>query len=144
MAKKKKKTKAPRKSKKRAPRSDLSKDLEILVGHDVYSTWVKMLAELVPWGRTERLSILVAAMLQFSASAATRRGQEDNSAAVLLQESAEIGMDYEEQERLMPLIEVLFKDAGVKWKRTNARGQGYSIADEALNQFLRWDFMPWE
>ena len=53
-------------------------------------------------------------------------------------------MDYEEQERLMPLIEVLFKDAGVKWKRTNARGQGYSIADEALNQFLRWDFMPWE
>jgi len=130
--------------KKGGPRSELSLDLEALVSPEVYSTWIKMLKSLVPWGRTERLSILVAAMLQYAASCENRSSAE-NSVSLLLEESAETGMDYEEQEKLMlPLIETLFKDAGVKWKRTNARGQGYSIAEEALNQFLRWDFMPWE
>ena len=44
----------------------------------------------------------------------------------------------------MPLIHALFKEAGVRWKRTSARGESYSIADAAIEQFQRWDFMPWE
>jgi len=32
----------------------------------------------------------------------------------------------------------------VNWKRTNARGESYSIAEESMEEFLRWNFMPWE
>ena len=56
----------------------LRKDFECLVGNEVYSTWIKMLKSLVPSGRTERLSVLVAGMLQYAASVKSR-GERGNS-----------------------------------------------------------------
>lgn len=128
----------------RSKRSKLSRELEELVGPEAYSTWIRMLKELVPWGRTHRLAVLIAGMLQFAWSC-QRNSKVDNSLTRLLDESADIGMDYEEQGRLLlPLVEQLFIDAGVKWKRKNSRGEAYSITEQALDEFLRWDFMPWE
>lgn len=157
--KKKKKATASKRAKKRPSRSLLSKDLEALVGAEAYSTWIKMLKQLVPWGRTERLSVLVAAMLQYTASVGPSRSKTKNSAQQLIRKALgdqdPDGYDDEDDddtrsdfgtydETLLPLIETLFKDADVRWKRTNAKGRGYSIAEEAANQFHRWDFMPWE
>ena len=36
------------------------------------------------------------------------------------------------------------KDAKVKFKRTDRRGNRYSIAEEAVYQFFHWEDMPWE
>lgn len=133
-----------KKSSSSKKRSQMSLDLEDLVGSDVYGTWIKMLKALVPWGRTHRLSVLVAGMLQY-AWYCRNQARKDNPLIDLIDESNEIGMDYDDQEKLiLPVIEQMFKDAGVRWKRTNARGQGYSIAEQTMDDFLRWDFMPWE
>jgi len=50
----------------------------------------------------------------------------------------------ESNEGLLALIESLLTDAGVKYKRMSSRGQSYSIAEEAVQEFLRWEDMPWE
>lgn len=116
-----------------------------------------MLKQLVPAGRTERLSVLVAAMLQFAAQSPAK-DRKSNAAWKRLQDGSydpERDDDEEDEfddyrtpegdgEAVLPLIHALFKDAGVRWKRTNAKGQSYSIAEDALDQFQRWDFMPWE
>lgn len=74
-----------------------------------------------------------------------RSSKKKNAVLELLDDSADIGMEHDEQNHiLLPLITLLFRDAKVKWKRTNARGQGYSIAEQTIDDFLRWDFMPWE
>lgn len=138
------KKKSLKKSKVRSPRSKLGKDFEQLVGSDVYSVWLRMLKELVPSGRTHRLAVLVAGMLQYACCCQIKASKE-NTAFKLLDQSAEIGMDYDDQGKLIiPLIEQIFKDSGVKWKRKNARGRSYSIAEQSLDEFLRWEFMPWE
>lgn len=45
--------------------------LREIVGDDVYGVWVKMLKELVPDGRTHRLSVVVASMLAYASSVAS-------------------------------------------------------------------------
>jgi hypothetical protein len=38
----------------------------------------------------------------------------------------------------------MFRDAGVNFRRVNRRGDPYSIAEDAANEFMRWEDMPWE
>lgn len=38
----------------------------------------------------------------------------------------------------------LFNAAGVKYKRVNARGDGYSVVPSAVYEYLHWFDMPWE
>ncbi len=38
----------------------------------------------------------------------------------------------------------LFQDAKVKYSRTSARGDRYSLVDSALAEYHRWFAMPWE
>ena len=37
-----------------------------------------------------------------------------------------------------------FKDAKVQYSRINSRGQTYSIAEDAYQEFVHWFDMPWE
>jgi hypothetical protein len=65
--------------KKRATVSPLRE----IVGDEVYDVWVKMLGNLVPDGRTHRLSVVVASMLAYAAAiASAKRGtdKEDHPA----------------------------------------------------------------
>ncbi len=38
----------------------------------------------------------------------------------------------------------LFKDAKVRFERTNARGDKYSLAEDSYEEFIHWFDMPWE
>ncbi len=121
-------------------RSRTSRDFESLVGKAVYGTWIAMLKELVPGGRTHRLSVIVAGMLYYTWR---QEADGDNSVRAIIEEAE--GADYEEMEALLiPLVEQLFKDAGVKWKRKNSKGHGYSIAEDSIQEFFNWDLMPWQ
>ncbi len=120
--------------------------LEQLVGEQVYSVWVDMLRRLVPDGRTHRLAPTIAAMLQYAVLIGLEKEgkrPEKGSVTWRLLQADEMGDDKAE-ELLLPLLKKLFKDAGVEYKRTSASGEDYSVASEAVREYVEWFNMPWE
>jgi hypothetical protein len=121
--------------------------LEEIVGKETYTVWVEMLRQLVPDGRTHRLAPLVAAMLQYASTLAYEKNggdPEEGSAAQLLLEASEAYDPEEAVELLSELVQGLFEEAGVKFRRTSSRGDDYSIIDSAVYEFIHWHDMPWE
>lgn len=117
-----------------------------VVGAKIYNVWLDMLKSLVPHGRTHRLSVMVAGMLQYAQEVAYKKA-ESNSKARKLAESFESAFESSDEEYLDKIIEIvenLFEDAGVRCKRKNRKGESYSIAEEAAYEFLNWENMPWE
>ncbi len=117
-----------------------------VVGVKTYSVWTDMLKRLVPGGRTHRLSIVAAGMLQVAYEIAGEK-KKSNVKARKLAEIIQVALEGDEENgfgKLTGLIEQLFRDAGVGSKRSNRRGQVYSIAEDAAQQFLHWEDMPWE
>lgn len=117
-----------------------------VVGLKVYSTWIDMLQRLVPRGRTHRLAVVVASMLQCAQEMAYEKAESNAKARRLQEIFEEADEQYIEDniKALLLLAETLFKDAGVPHSRTNSRGRKYSIAEEAVIEFLHWESMPWE
>lgn len=120
--------------------------LREIVGDDVYDVWVKMLKNLVPAGRTHRLSVVVASMLAYASSvASSRRDTDDEDFPAYALSAASGGVDDEEAFRLLkPLMVRLFRDAKVKYERVSSKGERYSILWEATIEFCRWNLYPWE
>lgn len=122
------------------------RSLQDVVGKETYSVWVDMLRELVPAGRTHRLSVIIAGMLQYALSISERLEQdrlEEGSVALSLISATEMGPD-EIKDELHDVVKRLFTDAGVTFDRVSAGGDPYSIADEAYNEFVSWFDYPWE
>jgi len=120
--------------------------MKAVVGARIYNVWLDMLKSLVPHGRTHRLSVMVAGMLQYAQEVAYKKA-ESNSKAKKLAESFESAFESSDEEYLDKIIEIaekLFEDAGVRYKRKNRKGESYSIAEEAAYEFLNWENMPWE
>jgi hypothetical protein len=105
-----------------------------------------MLHNLVPTGRTHRLAPLIAGMLHYAASRAFDSKDHDieGTEAWSLTVAAETADPDDAQQYLEDLLARLFKDAKVNPKRTSARGMGYSIIEETIQEFVRWELMPWE
>jgi hypothetical protein len=117
-----------------------------VVGTRTYSVWTDTLKRLVPGGRTHRLSVVVGGMLQVAYEIA-REKEKKNAPAKKLVLIFEQASECEDDAGLLPLIretEKLFEDAGARFGRANRKGDAYSIAEEAVQQFLHWDEMPWE
>ena len=125
------------------------RSLQDVVGKETYSVWVDMLANLVPDGRTHRISVLVAGMLQYALAVAgdeQDQGDDENESTVAtsLIESAETGDPDEVESLLHDVVSQLFADAGVTYERTAKSGEHYSIADEVYAEYVRWFDYPWE
>ena len=126
--------------------SKSKRSLQDVVGKETYTVWVDMLRELVPDGRTHRLSVVVAAMLQYALTLAEYLDEdelEEDSVALSLINANEMGSD-EIKDELHDVVKRLFKDAGVTFDRMSKRGEPYSIADEAYNEFVSWFDYPWD
>jgi hypothetical protein len=122
------------------------RSLQDVVGKETYAVWVDMLRELVPDGRTHRLSVLLAGMLQYALAIAERLNEdelEEDSVALSLINANEMGPD-EIKDELHDVVKRLFKDAGVTFDRVSKRGAPYSVADEAYNEFVIWYDYPWD
>jgi hypothetical protein len=120
--------------------------IKTVVGSKNYNVWVEMLKRLVPYGRTHRLCVVVAGMLQVIHNIAQEK-ERSNAKAKELSAIFESAYDHDEESGIDPLLSIteqLFKDAGVRFKRVNSKGKGYSIAEEAVYEFLNWEAMPWE
>jgi hypothetical protein len=122
------------------------RSLQDVVGKQTYDVWVDMLRELVPHGRTHRLSVVIAGMLQYATAIAEKLDEdeiEEDSIALSLINATEMDPDGIKEE-LHDVVKYLFKDAGVAFDRVSKRGEPYSIADEAYNELFRWYDYPWD
>lgn len=120
--------------------------IETVVGKKVYGVWLDMLVRMVPHGRTHRLSVLIASMLQYAQEIAYEKSESNSNAIKLTEifESAYENYLEGDTKNILQLTEHILKDAKVKYKRVNSRGSGYNIAEEAVHHFLHWEDMPWE
>ena len=122
------------------------RSLQEVVGKETYKVWVDMLRQLVPDGRTHRLSVLIAGMLQHALVIAEGLDEDEleaDSVALSLIKTNEISPD-EIKDELHDVLKRLFLDAGVTFDRVSRRGEPYSIADEAYNEFASWYDYPWD
>ncbi len=134
-------------AKKKVDSRKQSASLESIVGAATYAVWVDMLKHLVPSGRTHRLAPMVAGMLQYATERTSRtsRGMpRAGSVAGVLISALECEDDSTHAADLTKLVEQLFRDACVESIRANRRGERYSLVDAAIEEFVRWDSMPWE
>jgi len=126
---------------------DPSRSFRTVVGADTYEVWVRMLHELVPDGRTHRLAVMVAGMLQYAvaiAAAKSAKEKNDGSLAFSLLEAGDVSDPSEVKDLIHDAVVQLFKDAKVRFERTNARGDKYSLAEDSYEEFIHWFDMPWE
>jgi hypothetical protein len=117
-----------------------------VVGSKMYNVWLDMLKRLVPGGRTHRLAVVVAGMLQYTLIISHEK-EETNAKAKTMSDLFDSVFEFYNDGDLEPaieLVEKLFIDAGVNYARVNSRGDSYSIAEEAVHEFLAWENMPWE
>lgn len=122
------------------------RSLQDVVGEKTYSVWVEMLHELVPDGRTHRLSVVIAGLLQYALVIAEKLDKdelEEGSVALSLANATEMSPD-EIKDELHDVVKQLFRDAAVAFDRVSKRGDPYSIADEAYNEFASWFDYPWD
>jgi len=128
-----------------APKSKRS--LQDAVGEETYSIWVDMLRTLVPDGRTHRLSVVIAGMLQYTLDKSLKirhRNEEEHSVAMSLIDADDAGYPDGIKDLIHDVVDRLFKDAGVAYERISKRGEHYSIADETYNEFASWFDYPWD
>jgi hypothetical protein len=131
----------------KAVANENSRSLRAVVGADTYEVWVRMLRELVPDGRTHRLAVVLAGMLQYAvaiADAKSAKDKREGSLAYSLLEAGEASDPDEVKELIHDAVIQLFKDAKVRFERTNARGDKYSLAEDGYEGFIHWFDMPWE
>ena len=127
--------------------SKSKRSLQDVVGKETYTVWVDMLRELVPDGRTHRLSVVVAGMLEYAVDKSMQikhRNEEEHSVAMSLIDANEAGYPEHIKELIHDVVDRLFKDAGVEYERVSKRGERYSIADEIYNEFSGWYDYPWD
>ena len=123
------------------------RSLQDVVGKETYAVWVDMLRELVPDGRTHRLSVVVAGMLLYAGDKSMQikhKNEEEHSVAMSLIDANEAGYPEHIKELIHDVVDRLFKDARVKYERVSKRGERYSIADEIYNEFSSWYDYPWD
>ena len=106
-----------------------------------------MLHHLVPDGRTHRLAPMVAGILEYASIIAYEKSgatPPEGSVARSLLFASEEGDPEEARATLSDVVERLFEDSKVNYRRIAARGGEYSIVDSVLAEFLDWESMPWE
>ena len=125
----------------------ISRRFGAVVGTETYDVWLRMLRELIPDGRTHRLSVMLAGMLQYAvamAAANVEREEEERSLASSLLDAAEVSDPSEVKDLIHDAVVQLFKDAKVRYERTSVRGDKYSLAEDTYEEFIHWFDMPWE
>lgn len=130
-----------------AGRAKRKRSLKSIVGAKTYAVWTEMLHHLVPDGRTHRLAPMVAGMLEYASIIAYEKfgaTPPEESVARSLLFASEQGDPEEARTTLSDVVERLFEDSKVNYRRIAARGGEYSIVDSVLAEFLDWESMPWE
>ena len=130
-------------------KSNITHSLQDVVGEKTYSVWVEMLRMLVPDGRTHRLSVVVAGMLQHALEIAIRDNkeqytEENDYVAMSLIDATETWDPENVKGLLHEVVTRLFNDADVSYERISKRGEHYTITDSIYEEYLSWYDYPWD
>jgi len=119
------------------------KEFKKIIGDPVYNAYLSMLKVTGPDARSHRISVVIAAMLRYALRMVPAQCEQDSLGAALiaLDEGADQSDGYR---RVADLIEELCHEAGMRNRRQSARGEQYSIADNAIAEYCAWYNMPWE
>lgn len=127
--------------------SKISEEFKDIIGAQPYSAFLHLLKEIGPDARTHRISVVIAAMLHYALSKLPPDCEEGTLAQALVtmaeepygaaEGSAEYGLVFD-------LIDELCRKAGMRNLRESARGESYSIAENAIAEYAAWYNMPWE
>jgi len=123
------------------------KEFKKIIGNQSYSTFLSLLKEIGPDARAHRISVVIAAMLRFALEKLYREGENGTlcQALVALDKEPYLAAEAsEEYERLFELIDEMCREAGLRNRRESARGESYSIAENAIAEYIAWYHMPWE
>lgn len=123
------------------------KEFKEIVGVQLYATFLRMLKEIGPDARTHRISVVIAAMLQFAGSKLLADSEDGTlaHALVILDEEPHLADEETEEYALVfHFIDELCREAGMRNVRQSAKGELYSIADSAIAEYSAWYRMPWE
>lgn len=117
-----------------------------IVSKEEYEVWTNMLKTLVPYGRTHRLSVVIAGMLQYTYAVGNEKLDKCKNSRKFCEivDLLSDCYDGEGTEELELYVIELFKDAEVEYERMSSRGDPYSIVENAIDDFIAWENMPWE
>lgn len=122
-------------------------EFEQIVGKEMYAAFIRMLQKIGPEARTQRISVVIAAMLKYALDQLPPDCEEDTLDEALLEIVEEPYLAEEEStqyDMLYKLISSLCTEAGMRNERENYEGIPYSIAENAIAEFVSWYNMPWE
>ncbi|MCK4605681.1 MAG: hypothetical protein KAU35_00150 [candidate division Zixibacteria bacterium] len=122
-------------------------ELEQIVGKQMYAAFIRMLQKIGPEARTQRISVVIAAMLIYALDQLPADCEEGTLGEALLEVAEETYLIQEiskEYDTLYQLIDSLCTEAGMRNERENYQGVLYSIAENAIAEYVSWYNMPWE
>jgi hypothetical protein len=128
-------------------KTSMLKQFEDIIGFSMFSTFLDMLKAIGPDARTERISIVIASMLQYALRQLPADCDDGSlgEALIALDEEPYLAAEHsDEYQCLAAFIDQLCKKAGMQNERQNSRGICYSIAENAISQYVSWYNMPWE
>jgi hypothetical protein len=123
------------------------KEFKNIIGNKSYSTFLDMLKAIGPDARTHRISVVIGAMLRFACNKCIFDGLDGKICHALITIDNEpflVAERTDEYEILSELIDNLCKEASMANYRESARGESYSIAENAIAEYASWYNMPWE
>ena len=123
------------------------KEFKNIVGQKMYSSFINLLKEIGPDARTQRISIVIAAILKYAFDQLPAHCEEGSLGEIFLAIEEEPYLAHEqyvEGEKLQELIEALCKETGMQNDRQTYRGTSYTITESAIAEFTNWYAMPWE
>ncbi len=118
-----------------------------IIGDQQFLSFLALLRNIGPEARTHRISVVIASILRFAVNQLPSDCEDGSIAQALLTLDEEPYLAHEqsdEYEMVFDLIDGLCNEAGMMNERESARGEDYSIAENAILEYAAWYNMPWE
>ena len=127
--------------------NELIDEFKGIVGDQQFLSFLAFLRNIGPEARTHRMSVVIASILRFAVNLLPPDCEDGSLAQALLTLDEEPYLAHEqsdEYELVFDFIDCLCKEAGMLNQRESARGEDYSIAENAILEYAAWFNMPWE
>ena len=118
-----------------------------IIGDQKFKSLLTILKSIGPDARTHRISVVIAAILRFAVNQLPAHDEDGTLSHALITIDEEPYLAHEESQEfglISDFIDCLCKEAGLHNQRASARGEDYSIAENAIHEYAAWYNMPWE
>ena len=118
-----------------------------IIGDQELQSLLALLKAIGPDARSHRISVVIASILRFAVNQLPAHCEDGTLSQALIMIDEEPYLAHEQSdayELIFDFIDCLCKEAGMLNQRESARGEDYSIAENAIFEYAAWYNMPWE